>query len=90
MLLAALKLRRRNLGPLLDANGWAINTRARLNIPFGARLTEVAAPPLGSVVPQPDPFAERRVVRTGFIAALLVALAAFAVYHFGRRALHLP
>lgn len=79
MLLAALKLRRRNLGPLLDANGWAINTRARLNIPFGARLTEVAAPPLGAVVPQPDPFAERRVVRPGFIIALLIAAAAFLV-----------
>jgi len=90
MLLAALKLRRRNLGPLLDANGWAINTRARLNIPFGARLTEVAAPPLGSVVPQPDPFAERRTVRAGFIVALLVALALAAVYTFGRTALGLP
>lgn len=90
MLLAALKLRRRNLGPLLDANGWAINTRARLNIPFGARLTEVAAPPLGSVVPQLDPFADRRVVRPGFLVALLVALALAAVYTFGRAALHLP
>ena len=28
MLLAWLKLRQRNLGPLLDANGWAINGRA--------------------------------------------------------------
>ena len=28
MLLAWLKLRRRNLGPILDANGWAINSRA--------------------------------------------------------------
>ncbi|MCB1127157.1 MAG: hypothetical protein KDM81_11705, partial [Verrucomicrobiae bacterium] len=31
MLIAWLKLRKRNLGPILDANGWAINARARLN-----------------------------------------------------------
>ncbi|HTY98862.1 MAG TPA: hypothetical protein VMB75_03435, partial [Rhodocyclaceae bacterium] len=35
VILAAFKLRHRNLGPLLDANGWAINARARINIPFG-------------------------------------------------------
>ena len=40
MLLAAFKLSRRNLAPLLDANGWAINTRARINIPFGTSLTD--------------------------------------------------
>ncbi len=45
MLLAAFKLRKRNLAPILDASGWAINTRARINIPFGASLTEVAALP---------------------------------------------
>jgi MFS family permease len=49
MLLAWLKLRQRNLGPLLDANGWAVNTRARINIPFGGALTGVAALPPGSV-----------------------------------------
>jgi len=33
-----LKLRQRNLGPILDANGWAVNARARINIP-SARLS---------------------------------------------------
>ena len=28
------------LGPILDANGWAINARARINIPFGKSLTK--------------------------------------------------
>ena len=41
MLLAWLKLRRRNLGPILDANGWAINSRARINVSFGAAMTEL-------------------------------------------------
>ena len=29
MIIAWLKLRRRNLGPILDANGWAVNAKAR-------------------------------------------------------------
>ena len=33
MLIAFLKLRQRNLGPILDANGWAINTKAVNHIP---------------------------------------------------------
>lgn len=59
MIMAWLKLRKRNLGPLLDANGWAINTRARINMPFGASLTEVAKIPVGAVVGTGDAFAER-------------------------------
>lgn len=51
MLLAALKLRQRNLGPLLDANGWAINARARIGIAFGARLTALAQLPPGAQRP---------------------------------------
>lgn len=46
--LAALKLRNRNLGPILEANGWAINARARINIPFGRSLTHMAKLPEGA------------------------------------------
>ncbi|HET9987277.1 MAG TPA: hypothetical protein VFQ65_02135, partial [Kofleriaceae bacterium] len=49
MLLAWLKLRRRNLGPILDANGWAVNSRAKINVAFGAALTELAKLPLATV-----------------------------------------
>jgi len=35
MIIAWLKLRKRNLAPILDANGWAVNTLAKMNIPFG-------------------------------------------------------
>jgi hypothetical protein len=42
MILASLKLRKRDLSPLLEANGWAINTRALVNIPFGATMTNLA------------------------------------------------
>jgi hypothetical protein len=32
MIIAWLKLRQRTLGPILDANGWAVNARAKINI----------------------------------------------------------
>ena len=39
------KLRRRNLGPVLNANGWAINSNVIVNIPFGRTLTSIAKYP---------------------------------------------
>src|SRR6202012_3297085 len=38
MVLAFLKLRKRNLAPILDANGWAINARGNINLQFGPPL----------------------------------------------------
>jgi len=60
MLLAWLKLRRRNLGPILDANGWAVNAKAKINMPFGASLTRIAVLPPGAQRDLVDPFAEKR------------------------------
>lgn len=60
MLLAWFKLRNRNLGPLLDANGWAVNARARINIPFGTALTQLARLPDGAERAAGDPYAERK------------------------------
>ena len=55
MIMAWLKLRRRNIGPLLNANGWAVNAASIVNIPFGATLTDQVKFPL---VKAKDPFAE--------------------------------
>src|SRR5205807_7196019 len=60
MLLAWLKLRRRNLGPILDANGWAINGRARINVSFGAAMTELPRLPAGAKRSLDDPFADKK------------------------------
>lgn len=60
MVIAWLKLRQRNLGPLLDANGWAVNGRVKVNIPLGASLTDLAVLPPGSERSLVDPFAETR------------------------------
>ena len=42
MVLAWLKLRRRNIAPLLNANGWAVNASSKISIPFGETLTDSA------------------------------------------------
>jgi len=58
VIIAYLKLRKRNLGPILDANGWAVNAKAKVNIPFGATLTSVAKLPPGAKRDHHDPYAE--------------------------------
>ncbi|WP_153116806.1 hypothetical protein [Rhodocyclus tenuis] len=83
--LAAFRLRNRNLGPLLDANGWAVNARARINIPFGSSLTQVAKLPAGAERSLSDPYAEQK-SPWGFYAFLLIGAAiaaALAVRLFG-------
>ena len=57
MFIAWTKLRRRNLGPVLNANGWAINAQVRVNTAFGATLTSLAKYPL---VKLPDPYADKK------------------------------
>lgn len=75
MLIAFLKLRQRNLAPILDANGWAINTRATINIAFGGALTNMAALPAGSVRSLDDPYAEKKRPWKTYTTLLLIAIA---------------
>ena len=83
MIIAWLKLRQRNLGPLLDANGWAVNARARVNIPLGQSLTAVAKLPAGSRLSMADPFAESKRGRKVAAAAAVVLVALAALWFFG-------
>jgi len=46
MIMAYMKLRRRNLAPVLNANGWAVNADAIISVPFGKTLTEQVVFPL--------------------------------------------
>jgi hypothetical protein len=73
MLLAWFKLRRRSLGPILDGNGWAVNAQARISIPFGTALTQMAELPKGSDRALRDPYANKSLVWP-WILALLLAL----------------
>ena len=74
------KLRRRNLGPVLNANGWAVNSNVIVNIPFGRTLTSIAKYPK---VKMEDPYKPKaplwwRILRW----VLLVAVIAFGVLFF--------
>ncbi len=62
MAIAWLKLRKRNLGPILDANGWAVNAKAKMNVPFGGALTGVATLPPGAQMGPADAYAEKPVL----------------------------
>jgi hypothetical protein len=83
MIIAWLKLRQRTLGPILEGNGWAVNGRVKINIPFGTALTALAKLPVGARRSLEDPYedkaAKRRKRRMIFLLIVAV-LAAAAVY----------
>ena len=62
MILAWMKLRKRNLAPLLNANGWAVNADAIVSVLFGNTLTEQAQYPL---VKLQDPHAKIKKLTKG-------------------------
>ncbi len=77
MLIAWLKLRQRTLGPVLDANGWAVNGRVRVNLPLGTALTGLAALPAGASRSLEDPFEDKDAkARRRLLWVVLLAVAA--------------
>ena len=72
VVVAWFKLHARNLGPLLDANGWAVNARARINIPFGTSLTQLATLPANAECSLIDPYAEKPAPWKGIIVGLFI------------------
>lgn len=58
--LAWLKLRKRTLGPVLDASGWAVNSMAPINFTLGNALTTTAHLPGNSVRNYTDPLRRNR------------------------------
>lgn len=55
MVMAWMKLRRRNIAPLLNANGWAVNAASKISIPFGETLTSTPKYPKMNLK---DPYAK--------------------------------
>ena len=78
MFIAALKLRRRTLGPILEGNGWAINGRVKINIPFGAALTRMATLPPGAKRSFDDPYEDKEAAQQKRRAAFLIILLVLA------------
>ena len=74
MFIAWRKLRKRDLGPILNANGWAVNAKSLVNVKFGKTLTSLAKyPKLTAVDPEARAKRTRRWLLT--ILALLVIAA---------------
>jgi len=84
MILAYMKLRKRNLGPILDANGWAVNSKAKVNVPFGKSLTQVATLPVGSQRDLFDPFADKKSPWPKIIIVLVVLAVIGACWYYGK------
>lgn len=74
MIKAWLKLRKRNLSPLLNANGWAVNAKVLVNVRFGETLTHIAKYP---IVKMKDPFVKKmpvwKKILLWFAAVVVVA-----------------
>lgn len=75
MFIAYLKLHQRNLAPVLDACGWAVNAKAFINIPFGRLLTGTAKLPKGSERQMRDPFGEKKTPWGWYLLVIVVAAA---------------
>jgi hypothetical protein len=83
MFIAWFKLRQRNLGPILDANGWAVNTRAKININFGTSLTSVARLPEGAERPLLDPFADKKSPWGMYLLGVIMIVVFILFWKFG-------
>ena len=85
MIMAWIKLRRRNLAPILNANGWAVNADTLISVPFGATLTEQVQFPFMKLT---DPFAKKgmapwkKALIWIAIIIVLLAAAAFVLWFF--------
>ncbi|MEN9842137.1 MAG: hypothetical protein RL376_1937 [Verrucomicrobiota bacterium] len=79
MAIAWLKLRQRTLGPILESNGWAINGRVKINIPFGTKLTARARLPKGSKLDLNDPYVDKAAARKRRLWFYGVLLGLFAL-----------
>jgi Ca2+-binding EF-hand superfamily protein len=84
LILAFIKLRKRNLGPILDAGGWAVNAKAKISVPFGTILTHTATLPPGSQRDLFDPYAAKKSVWPKIVGFMLVFYLAYILLdHFG-------
>jgi hypothetical protein len=82
-IIAALKLRKRNLGPILDASGWAVNTRLKINPVFGRALTAMAQLPEGAERAMSDPYAEKKRPWGWYMVLALIVIVIAGLWRYG-------
>ena len=91
-LLAWLKLRRRNLAPVLEASGWAVNSQLPINLKLGAALTQTAVLPPDAERLHNDPLHQESGHAGFWLALILIAAIALGgwLWSSGRLAKLLP
>ena len=77
MFIAWRKLRKRDLGPVLNANGWAINAKSLVNVKFGKTLTSLANFPRLTAV---DPAARKKAFWKWFCGIVVCLAVAGGVF----------
>ena len=83
MILTWFKLRARDLAPILNACGWAVNRNLRLSLKLGRLFTTEATLPANSDRQLTDPFADDHPLRNRLLAFLLVAAILSACWFAG-------
>jgi hypothetical protein len=78
VLLAYFKMRARDIAPILNAGGWAVNGKINMTLSLGSRMTHAAELPEGSERRLIDPYADSR-----WRENLLVIILAFLGVLFG-------
>lgn len=73
VIMAWLKLRKRTLGPLLEASGWAVNNQASINLALGKLLTQTATLPDNARRNRRDPL--KKTSRWPWLVLLLILVA---------------
>ena len=81
MVMAWLKLRRRNLAPVLNANGWAVNADALISVIFGRTLTEQVAFPIVKAPKLPGEMSTGKKWAIGIGITVLVLVCLCVVLH---------
>jgi hypothetical protein len=83
VVLAYFKLRARDLAPVLNASGWAVNSRIRMTMRLGRAFTREACIPPGSDLELGDAYAESHRGRNWAWVLLVVALVLFVYWRMG-------
>lgn len=74
MIITWIKLRRRDLAPILDGCGWAINGRVKLNMALGRVLTEIAVIPRNATRSLEDLYPDNHIPRWVWYVAGTIAV----------------